>query len=77
MSSRSRNAAVDALPPLFPAAFPGHGEDAPLDLPPLTPRVEEQLKDLLVSRRFGAWSEALARVGNCAHPIRGGVRFSV
>lgn len=61
---------MDALPPLFPAAFPGHGEDAPLDLPPLTPRVEEQLKDLLVSRRFGAWSEALARVGNCAHPIR-------
>ncbi len=58
------------LPALVPDAFPGHGEDAPLDLPPLTPRLEEQMRGLLVSREFDAWSEALARVGNCAHPVK-------
>jgi hypothetical protein len=70
VSSRSRHALHDTLPGLFPQAFPGFSEDAPLDLPPLAQRTEEQLRDLLVSRDFDDWSEALARVGNCAHPIR-------
>jgi len=55
---------------MVPQAFPGYSENAPLDLPPLTKRTETQLRDLLLSRHFDAWSEALARVGNCAHPIR-------
>ena len=70
MSSSSRHALHDTLPGLVPQAFPGYSENAPLDLPPLTKRTETQLRDLLLSRDFDAWSEALARVGNCAHPIR-------
>jgi hypothetical protein len=29
-----------------------------------------QVSDRLLAPDFDAWSEALARVGNCAHPIR-------
>jgi hypothetical protein len=32
--------------------------------------IQQQVGDLLVSPRFDACSEALARVGNCAQPIR-------
>lgn len=74
MSRRGRNAVADTLPVLlpdaFPASFPGHGEDAPLDLPPLSAQTEAQITDLVASKGFDAWSEALARVGNCALPIR-------
>jgi hypothetical protein len=70
VSTRTKAAVADTLPALFPATFPGHGEDAPLDLPPVTEAVQQQITDRLVSRGFDAWSEALARVGNCARPIR-------
>ena len=50
--------------------FPGHTEDAGLDLPPLTAQVEAQIGELLTSGRFDAWTEALARVGNCSKPVR-------
>ena len=74
MSRRSRNAVADTLPGLLPdafaASFPGFSEDAPLDLPPLSRLNEAQITDLLVSKDFDAWSEALARVGNCSRPIR-------
>ena len=70
MSTRSKAAVTDTLPELFPLVFPGHGEDAGLDLPPLTAQVEAQIGELLTSGRFDAWSEALARVGNCSHPVR-------
>ena len=70
MSTRTKAAVTDTLPALFPATFPGHGEDAPLDLPPVTEQVQQQIRDRLVSPGFDAWSEALARVGNCSRPIR-------
>ena len=70
MSTPTRDAVTDTLPALFQAAFPGYAEDATLDLPPLTPLVEQQIQELLTSRGFDAWSEALARVGNCSHPVR-------
>ncbi|GAA2155773.1 plasmid replication initiator protein [Nocardioides koreensis] len=70
MSDQTRAAVTTTRPAPVPDGFPGHREHAPLDLPPLTPRLEEQLCDLLVSRDFDAWSEALARVGNCAHPVK-------
>ena len=66
MDRRSDLAVHDVLPDLFP----GFGESAPLDLPPLSARTEQEVCDLLVSGRFDAWSQALARVGNCAQPIR-------
>jgi len=66
VSARSRVAAHDVLPNLFP----GFGESAPLDLPQLSKRTEQEVCDLLVSGRFDAWSQALARVGDCAQPIR-------
>jgi hypothetical protein len=70
VSTRTKAAVADTLPALFPAVFPGHGEDAPLDLPPVTEQVQVQIRDRLVSPSFDVWSEALARVGNCARPIR-------
>ena len=61
---------MNTLPALFPGAFPGFGEAAPGALPPLTQKTDQQVRDLLVSPDFDAWSEALASVGNCARPIR-------
>jgi replication initiator protein RepSA len=66
MDRRSDLAVHDVLPDLFP----GFGESAPLELPPLSARTEQEVCDLLVSGRFDAWSQALANVGNCAQPIR-------
>ena len=58
-------------PSLAPSQpFAGFGEDAGLDLPPVTPRVEQQIIDRLLSRDFDAWSDAAARVGHCAHPVK-------
>src|SRR3954465_4648746 len=70
MSSRSRSVVTDALPPLFPEVFPGFGEAAPRELPTPSPDTRQQVTDRLISREFDAWSAALARVGNCAHPVR-------
>ena len=36
----------------------------------MSAQTAQQVRDRLVSRDFDAWSEAVARVGNCAHPIR-------
>jgi hypothetical protein len=52
------------------ARFPGHGEHAPLDLPAMSPRLEAELGQLICSGGFDEWATALARVGNCARPIR-------
>ena len=51
-------------------SFTGWDETSGLDLPALSPHTAKQVSDRLVSRDFDAWSEAVARVGNCAHPIR-------
>ena len=67
---RTRARVTTTLPALAPDAFRGFGEDAPLDLPPLSVALEQQIRQMLASRDFNAWSEALARVGNCSHPIR-------
>jgi hypothetical protein len=58
------------MPDLVPQAFPGFGEDAPLDLPAVDEATAQQIGDLLTSPGFDAWSEALARAGNCSRPIR-------
>ncbi|HET9826957.1 MAG TPA: replication initiator [Nocardioidaceae bacterium] len=70
VSTRTRHAIHHALPDVLPGLFPGFGEAAPLDLPSLSAAAEQQITELLVSDRFDAWSQALARVGNCARPIR-------
>ncbi len=70
MSTRTRHVVHDALPEVLPGRFSGFGESAALDLPPLSAATEQQITELLVSDRFDAWSEALARVGDCARPIR-------
>ena len=53
-----------------PSSFAGFGEEAGLDLSGLGPKVERQVAARLMSRDFDAWSEAAARVGHCAAPIR-------
>jgi hypothetical protein len=70
VSSQTRHAVHDTLPVVFLHRFPGFAEEAPLDLPPMSAATEADIGKLLVSRGFNAWSEALSRVGNCAHPIR-------
>lgn len=69
MSRRSRAAAYDALTGVLPD-FPGYDEEHSLDLPPLSERQEDQLRDLITTRSFSSFSEALAKVGNCSRPIR-------
>jgi hypothetical protein len=75
MSKHTRAVVADVLPALFPAAFPGHqtpdrSDARDRELQPTTGLAMRQVGDLLRSAEFDAWSEALARVGNCAHPIR-------
>ena len=59
-----------ALPSLFPDVFKPHGGTSSLDLAPLTPQLRQQVAEYISSADFDAWTEALDRVGNCAHPIR-------
>ena len=73
---RTRARVTTTLPALAPDAFPGFGEDAPLDLPPLSVGMEEQVRGLLLAGDFDAWPEALARVGNCSGSMRLRGRFS-
>ena len=81
MSIRSGRPSLASSPPtpLKPAAstsvavstrFAGFGDDAGLDLPALSQRTEAEVVARLLSRDFEDWSEAAARVGHCAHPIR-------
>ena len=73
MSQATRAIVADVLPALLPDAFPGWPEPqsaSPPELRPLTGLAARQVGDLFRSGDFDAWSEALARVGNCAHPIR-------
>lgn len=49
--------------------FPGYGEDAGLDLS-LTPGALTGILGRLRDGSAGAFADALAGVGNCAHPIR-------
>lgn len=67
---RTRAVVHDVLPSLLPEVFPGFGEDAALEIPAVSAKVERELVGLLTSGDFDAWSQALARVGNCARPIR-------
>ncbi len=68
MSLRSRKAVYDTLPGLLPDTF-GAGQESP-GMPKLSERVVEQVTGMLGTPSFDAWTEALSRVGNCAHPIR-------
>jgi len=70
VSTRTRQTVTYTLPALFPDCLPGFTPSAALELPPLTEDTARQVSDRLLAPDFDAWSEALARVGNCAHPIR-------
>jgi hypothetical protein len=70
MSTRTRARVTETLPALFPDLFPDQGEDASTELAPLTPEGQRQVTELVGSGEFDAWTEALARVGNCSRPIR-------
>ena len=70
MSTRTRHAVTNTLPALLPDCLPGATASGPLRLPPLSEDTARQVSDRLLATDFDAWSEALARVGNCAHPIR-------
>jgi hypothetical protein len=77
MSTRTRARVTDTLPALFPDVFPGPtapNADASAEWStrpePLTAETRRQVTELVGSDEFDAWTEALARVGNCATPIR-------
>ncbi len=50
--------------------FWGHSPDAPLNLGDLTGAEVESIAGRLADRSMPALADTLARVGNCAHPIR-------
>lgn len=50
--------------------FPGHAPEAPLDLGALSDAAVAGVVARLADGSHRAFSEAAARVGNCAHPIR-------
>ncbi|GAA2501209.1 replication initiator [Terrabacter carboxydivorans] len=68
MTRETRDRVWDALP-LHPCEAPA-AESHPLDLGHLDAATESQVLARLLSRDFDAWSEAAARVGHCAKPIR-------
>ena len=53
-----------------PVPFAGHGEGAGLDLSGISTQTEAQIIARLLSPQREAWAQTLAKVGNCAHPIR-------
>ncbi len=68
MSIRSRSVVYDTLPALLPDLIPGI--ESTLDLPALTDRAKQEVTGMLGSDAMDSFSEALSRVGNCAHPVR-------
>ena len=68
MSIRSRSVVYDTLPALLPDLIPGM--KSTLDVPPLTVRTAQQVTGMLGSDHLDPFSEALSRVGNCAHPVQ-------
>jgi hypothetical protein len=68
VSLRSRKAVYDTLPALLPDQFAG--DHASPGMPVMSARTADQVTGMLGTGDFDAWSEALSRVGNCAHPIR-------
>ncbi|WP_432558507.1 replication initiator [Granulicoccus sp. GXG6511] len=49
------------------SGFPGHGENAPLELPA---HLAASALSRILDRTHEAFADTLAAVGNCAHPIR-------
>ena len=49
---------------------PKSEERAPLDFAGWSPQMLDQLERMITTGRFVPFSDAMARVGNCAHPIR-------
>ena len=73
MTRATRDRVWDAVPLAARTQQPGSaptGEDHPLDLGHLDAATEAQVLARLLSRDFDAWSEAAARVGHCAKPVR-------
>lgn len=73
MSTRTRARVYDTLPAVVPTMFgdletvPGHASTGQHLSDAVATR---QVAELLRSADFDAWTEALARVGNCSKPIR-------
>ena len=64
-------AALDLMPDLIPALTDGRPPASWDGVPELTTRDRAELLDLRTDTpRFDGYADALARVGNCAHPIR-------
>ncbi|WEV77731.1 hypothetical protein O9K63_14215 [Janibacter cremeus] len=50
--------------------FPGYGDASPLDLDHVGATAQAGMVDRLLGGTFEAWSDAAARVGHCAQPIK-------
>jgi hypothetical protein len=69
VGSQTWYAVHDALLVVFPEVFPrdlGSG----LGVPAVSAHAKTEIGKLVAAPGFDLWSEALSRVGNCAHPIR-------
>ena len=70
VSTRTRGAVYDALAALPQGWRAESDEPAWFDLSTAPGTPWREVRDLIGSREFDAWSEALGRVGNCERPIR-------
>lgn len=52
------------------SGFPGFGEGAPLDLSGLTAAQVDGILSRFTDRTLSAFSDTVAAVGNCSHPVR-------
>ena len=70
VSTRTRSVVYDALVALPQERPSESGEPAWFDLSSAPGTLGREVRDLIGSTEFDAWSEALGRVGNCERPIR-------
>jgi hypothetical protein len=70
VSTRTRSVVYDALAALPQERPSESGEPAWFDLSSAPGSLGREVRDLIGSTEFDAWSEALGRVGNCERPIR-------
>jgi len=59
-----------AAEPTSASRFAGYGDGSQLDLGELSHRAAQQVGARLLSREAWDWADTVARVGNCAHPIK-------
>jgi hypothetical protein len=70
MGIAARAQVLTLLPRLLPDAFPGFTADPIPDAPVLNAAQQDAMATALRSEHFGAFTDALAKVGGCSNPVK-------